>query len=494
MKKLLLFIPCLIIALISCDDTTDTLGSSLTDVNDTMHIETAEYAVTSQSIRAHNLVSRATTGYIGKIKDPETGLYIAGNYMTQFRPLMDGQFDSLDSIYVEDYDPTQPKWSQIECDSCVLTVYLPKWYGDSLTQMKMTVHELSKPYEEGETYTYDFDPLKEGYVRTEGGSIHRQVSYTLANLSYSLADRLSDDYDNNVAITLNDPYTDRDGETYNNYGTYIMRKFFNPQTSKNFDQQYLFNHNICPGFYIQTSGGLGNMATADGASLMVFYSIKPDSIRYITVSMFGGTEEVLQKTNISFESDKMDELVNDNSCTYLKTPAGIFTEMTLPVDEVITKKHANDTLSTARLFIPRINNTFQSEYSLPIPQTLLLVEKDSVESFFNKQKLADYRSSYLSTYYSSYNGYSFGNISYLISSMYRKRNASGLSNEEYEALHPNWNKVMLIPVETTYTTLSSSSELTKVTYDMSLTSTKLAKGTKDNGKITLKVIYSKFSE
>ena len=493
MKKLLLFIPCLIMALISCDDTTDTLGSSLTDVNDTMHIETAEYAVTSQSVRATNLVSRATTGYLGKIKDHETGLYIAGNYMTQFRPLMEDQFESLEDVYVEDYDPSQPKWSQVECDSCAIMIYLPKWYGDSLTQMKFTLHELSKPYEEGVPYTSDFDPLEEGYVRTEAGSIHKQLSYSLANLAYSLHDRLSDEYDNNVAITLNEPYTDRDGVTYNNYGTYIMRKYFNPATSKNFNQQYLFNHNICPGFYFQTSGGLGNMATVDGASLLVFYSVKDDTL-YHALANFGATEEVLQMTNILLESDKMDELVNDNSCTYLKTPAGIFTEMTLPVDEVITKKHANDTLSTARLFIPRINNTYQSEYSLNIPQTLLLVEKDSVESFFNKQKLADYRSSYLSTYSSTYNGYSFGNISYLVSSMYRKRNASGLSNEEYAALHPNWNKVMLIPVETTYTTLSSSSELTKVTYDMSLTSTKLAKGTEDNGKITLKVIYSKFSE
>ena len=493
MKKLLLFIPCLIMALISCDDTTDTLGSSLTDVNDTMHIETAEYAVTSQSVRATNLVSRATTGYLGKIKDPETGLYIAGNYMTQFRPLMEDQFESLEDVYVEDYDPSQPKWSQVECDSCAIMLYLPKWYGDSLTQMKFTLHELSKPYEEGVPYTSDFDPLEEGYVRTEAGSIHKQLSYSLANLAYSLHDRLSDEYDNNVAITLNEPYTDRDGVTYNNYGTYIMRKYFNPATSKNFNQQYLFNHNICPGFYFQTSGGLGNMATVDGASLLVFYSVKDDTL-YHALANFGATEEVLQMTNILLESDKMDELVNDNSCTYLETPAGIFTEMTLPVDEVITKKHANDTLSTARLFIPRINNTYQSEYSLNIPQTLLLVEKDSVESFFNKQKLADYRSSYLSTYSSTYNGYSFGNISYLVSSMYRKRNASGLSNEEYAALHPNWNKVMLIPVETTYTTLSSSSELTKVTYDMSLTSTKLAKGTEDNGKITLKVIYSKFSE
>lgn len=71
---------------------------------------------------------------------------------------------------------------------------------------------------------------------------------------------------------------------------------------------------------------------------------------------------------------------------------------------------------------------------------------------------------------------------------------SGLSNEEYAALHPDWNKVMIIPLETTYATLSSSSELTKVTYDMSLTSTKLVRGSTDNNNIVLKVIYSNFSE
>lgn len=493
MKKLLFFIPCLIIALISCDDTTDTLGSSLTDVNDTMHVETAEYYVTSRSIKANNLVSRATTGYLGKIKDPETGLYIAGNYMTQFRPLMEGQFDELDSIYVENYDETQPKWEQIECDSCAIMLYLPKWYGDSLTQMKLTVHEMSKPYEEGVSYASDFDPLKEGYIRTDAGSIHKQLSYTLSNRAYPLSDRASKDYENNIIVMMNDPYTDRDGVTYKNYGTYLMRKFFNPATKKNFDQQYLFNHNICPGFYFQTSGGVGNMATVDGAGLLVYYSVMIDTV-YHTASIFGGTEEVLQKTNISQETDKMEELIEDNSCTYLKTPAGIFTELTLPVDDVISKKHNTDTLNTARLFIPRINNSNQSEYSLPIPKTLLLVEKDSVESFFNKQKLTDYRSSYLSTYSSVYNGYTFGNISYLITSMYRKRAGSTLSNEEYMLQHPNWNKVVLIPVETTYTTLSSSSELTKVTYDMSLSSTKLAKGTEDNKKISIKVIYSKFSD
>ena len=190
----------------------------------------------------------------------------------------------------------------------------------------------------------------------------------------------------------------------------------------------------------------------------------------------------------------MEELVEDNSCTYLKTPAGIFTELTLPVDEVMSKEHSKDTLSTARLFISRINNSNLSDYSLPVPKTLLLVQKDSADVFFAKQKLVDYRNTHLSSYSKTYNGYTFGNISYLISQMYQERAMSGLSNEEYAALHPDWNKVMIIPVETTYATLSSSSELTKVTYDMSLTSTKLVRGSTDNNNIVLKVIYSNFSE
>lgn len=494
MKKIFFIITTFLITLVSCDDTTDTLGSSLIDINDTIHIETKEFNVASRSVRATNLVSRSTTGYLGKIKDPETGLYIQGNYMTQFRPLMLGQFEELDSIVFEDYNPSLPRWSQVKCDSCAIMLYMPTWYGDSLEQMKLTAHEMRIPYEEGVAYPSNFNPIDEGYIRTDNGSIHKQLSYTTSNRVYSLADRTSTEYSNNIVVTINEPYTDIEGNTYNNYGTYIMRKYFNPATSKYFEQQYQFNHNICPGFYFETSGGLGNMATIDYAGLLVYYSFMDNDTLFHTAAIFGATEEVLQKTYISQETNKMEELVEDNSCTYLKTPAGIFTELTLPVDEVMSKEHSKDTLSTARLFISRINNSNLSDYSLPVPKTLLLVQKDSADVFFAKQKLVDYRNTHLSSYSKTYNGYTFGNISYLISQMYQERAMSGLSNEEYAALHPDWNKVMIIPVETTYATLSSSSELTKVTYDMSLTSTKLVRGSTDNNNIVLKVIYSNFSE
>jgi hypothetical protein len=61
----------------------------------------------------------------------------------------------------------------------------------------------------------------------------------------------------------------------------------------------------------------------------------------------------------------------------------------------------------------------------------------------------------------------------------------------------NWNKVVLVPVTTEYSKTSSSSSvsvLSKVMHDMSLTSTRLMKGTDTDSPIKLSIIYGKFSE
>lgn len=478
----------------SCDDTTDTLGSTLTDFNDTIHIETEDFSIVSRSVMAPEAVTRSTTAYLGKIKDPQTGVYLTGSYMTQFRPLGFNQFENLDSIIVDDYNPSVEKWKQLKADSCSLVLYFDSFYGDSLAPMKVTAHELAVPYEEENSYSTGYDPIANNMIRTGEGSIHRQLSYTLLNRTYTDAQRQESDYLNNIQITLKEPYTDKDGNVYNNYGTYLMRCYFNPEKSKDFKNQYLFNHNICPGFYFENSGGLGTMAKINSAVLGVYYHLHHKDTVYNTLSMFGGTEEVVQKTTLSEDGDKIQQLVNDNSCTYIKTPVSIYTELTLPVEKIMSNEHKNDTLNTARVFIPRINNQVASDYALSIPSTLLLIEADSVETFFAQRKIADYRNNFLSTYSSSFNGYTFGNISYLITKMYRKMVESGLPVEEYKKRYPNWNKALLVPVETTSSTLSSVAEITKVTHDMSLSATKLLKGDENNKNIVVKVIYSKFND
>ena len=479
---------------VSCDDTTDTLGASLTEVSDMVEIQADEFNVASKSVAANNIVSRSRDGFLGKFKDTETGNYITCNYMTQFCVMDKYQFPGLDTIYIDStkYDATVNKRFQVEADSCTLVLYISKSIRDSLALMKVTANELSEPYEESQTYNTDFDPEAEHMVRTDAGSVHSQLTYTTSNRIYTETQRSSSTFTNRINLSLNDSYTDKQGVTYNNYGTYLMRKYYEPEHRGSFNTFYGFAHDICPGFYIKHQGGIGSIATIYKAQIIVYYKgfVEKDSI-IVMNSSFAGTEEVIQKTTIKQNENVLNKLITDESCTYLMSPAGILTELTLPVDDILNE-HNNDTINTVRLFVPRINNTESNDYSLSVPQTLLLIPTDSIQSFFSKGEVADYRNSYIATYSSTTNGYTYGNISLLVSNLNTKRKEA---QNKGETLSDNWNKVMLIPVSTTYTTVSTSTSLlTKVTHDMSFASTKLKRGKDDSNAIKVSVIYSKFKE
>ena len=75
------------ITIASCDDTTDSIGNSLTDNMDMLKVTTDTFNVATRSIVADSVLSRSTTGYLGKIRDIETGNYITGDFMAQFSTL-----------------------------------------------------------------------------------------------------------------------------------------------------------------------------------------------------------------------------------------------------------------------------------------------------------------------------------------------------------------------------------------------------------------------
>ena len=275
--------------------------------------------------------------------------------------------------------------------------------------------------------------------------------------------------------------------TYNNFGTYILRKYY--EHPEYFRNSYTFLKNVQPGFFFKMTGGQGSMAYIVSPQLNIYYKAG-STAAYATsrMTLFNGTEEVLQTTTVTNEDAALQELVADNSCTYIKSPSGIFTEITLPVDEIMVG-HENDTINTAKMYLNRLNNESWNKFALPAPSTLLLVEADSLSSFFENSKLANHKTSYLAAFTSATNRYTFGNISNLIASMYRAK-INGLRNDpNWVAHHPNWNKVMAVPVKTNYITYNNSSVLTSVTNDMSLTSTRLVGG---STPINIEVIYSKF--
>ncbi len=469
-----------ILLLGSCTENTDTIGTTLTDTERTYSETAVTYPVTSKSVKSVNVFSRGRNGYLGQAKDLETDCYLTCNYMTQMRTIGKHQFPDVMSVNINPakYDPSIERWKQVEADSCWLELYILSSVGDSLTPMKVSVREMSEPYEEGVTYYVDFDPEALNMIRTGKGAVNSYMTYTTSNHVFSDAERAKTNFANYISIGLNDSIYDKNDPTvkYNNYGTYLMRKFYDPATHDNFLNQYKFTHNICPGFYIKHAGGIGNIATIYAARLVVAYvgAVHEQPL----YSAFGGTEEVIQKSSLSQSDTELQDLIDNNTCTYIKSPAGIWTELELPVEEIMNG-HENDTLNTARIFIPRLNNEHMNDYAFKVPQTLLMIPTDSISDFFDNQKVANFRNTYLASYASKTNGYTFNNISILISNLYRKKQAGNVS--------ANWNRVTLIPVETTYSTVSSTASqvLTKVTHDMSMSSTRLIK---DGLKVS--VIYS----
>ncbi len=478
--KQFLFGLCLLACLAACDDETGTMGISTISKLDNLEISTDTFNITTRSIIADSVFARSSSSFLGTIRDPETGEYISANYMTQFHTLEGYGFPELDSISSRDTN------GDIIADSCELRLFWDSYYGDSLSSMKCTAYELATPMTENNVYYSNFDPVKKGLVRSaSAGGIKASKTYTLEDMNVSLSIRKNTNYSKNIRIMLDKPYTDKDGKTYNNYGTYIMRKYYKEYggDSTYFKNAIRLTHNVVPGFYIESTGGLGNLANIQLTQLNLYFKYQgsSSSTPYTGTMSFAGTQEVMQHTNYVNENEKIKSLAEDPTCTYLKTPAGIFTEITLPIDEICLN-HDNDTINSAKFTLQRLNDRTSSSYAFDAPTTVLLIPKDSLYSFFENKDVTNNKTSFLSTFDSTSNTYTFNNVGSLIKAMQLSK-LNGNTSED-------WNKAVLIPVTTTTDT---SSQITKVVHDMSLTSTRLIGGPNNpNGDIKISVIYSKY--
>ena len=489
--KILRLLTVLVIAALTfaaCDDTTEGIGGSITNKIDNINISDSAFNVTTKSIVADSVLSRNNTGLIGKMKDPETGNYVKGDYMTQLSVLPTFSVDTLDYI-------KQANNGSIEADSCYLLVSYNASYGDTIAPMKVTAYEMTKPMAEDQEYYSNYDAFEKGWVNENNQ--HWSSNYNLSNTSDV----------KNFKIYLNKEYKNKkEGKTYKNYGSYIMQTY--AEHPEYFKTNFKFLHNVCPGFYIKNVGGTGNMAKIWNTELIFYWkkTIKAkDGVTDSTgigYNRFDGTEEVLQLNKIENDTENLKKLASQEDWTYLKSPAGIFTEVTLPIDDIM-KGHEKDTLNTATISFPRLNNADEDNpYNFATPSTILMVQKDSLQSFFEKSKLADNRTSYTASYSSTgtyKNAYTFQNIANLVSAMYKNKGKG-----------ENWNKVVLVPVNVITTTQGYTTVISKINHDMSLASTRLIVGTNDpdkdyttdkktgmkvaSGPIRIKVIYSKFKE
>lgn len=474
------------VAFSACDDDTLSIGSSLTNENDLLSFTSATFKASTRNFVADSVYVRSSDCWLGMVKDPETGAVVSSEFTTQFNLL------PMNASTIGPYDGR-------DCDSCDMVLYITEPFKaqDSLTAMKMRVMELAKPVRETEDInfsSYDPTPL----VRTGRGAIAKGKTFTYHNLLDTDSARQSSSYLQNIRISMNDPYYDsRRDTTYNNYGSYIMHNYYkHPELFRN---AFVFADSICPGFYFKMTDGLGFYAKVANVGLRLYYQIAEQDTVYNSGLVLAGTKEVLQTAKVSNDFNALRALQQESRFTYLKSPAGLFTEVILPVKEIM-ENHENDSVLAAKIVFQRLNEQTSDQRVFGIPQKLLMVQKEGIDSvgaegkhyrdnYFKNGQLPDSRNSYYTAYASSTNTYTFNNISDLIMGLWKKRCAAA-DPQQWEREHPDWNHVLLVPVD--YTTSSSSANLTSVKHDMSLTSARLVGGSDNPDAISISVVYAKF--
>ena len=249
----------------------------------------------------------------------------------------------------------------------------------------------------------------------------------------------------------------------------------------------MFIKDVFKGVYVKCTQGDGTVLKIYRARLDIGFKRyiesstgERDSIQALSAPFYSG-KEVLQVNN--FDNDDLAPLANEQEHTYLKTPAGLYTEVTLPILDIV----GPDTINSAKITFTRYNET--AGHTRTPHSTLLMVRKCDMYKFFLKNKLADSKTSFITGFTSSTNEYTFSNIASLIKACHREYQEGVENNSNWEAENPDWNKVVLIPVSTTE---DSNNSIVKIMHDISISSVRLRGGTEY--EIPIEVITSKFND
>ncbi len=476
----------------ACDDTTGDIGTDIMPGQDLIVSSQEIYSVKTRTILSDSVLANSNDSHLGCVIDPETRAKTTCNFLAQFHILEGTLFPDRDKLVTDEQ-------GHIKVDSCDIRIFIKSYYGDSLATMKMTAQELdtNKVIKENVSYYTNLDA---GQFLTDGVGVKKSLSYSVKDLSRP--DSLTDGSTYFRSILVRLPAS---------YGRHLMEKYYeNPDFYKN---SYQFINHVCPGFYFNITGGVGSMITAHTTTLDVYfpYHTKNEAGNDTIIDgmqRMAATEEVIQQTTI--ENDIPAELISeDNPYTYIKSPAGLFTEVELPISDIVAGEHYNDTINSAAITFQRYNDNTQNDYNLTSPSDIILVKKTQAYDFFEKNKLTNEKDSYIATFNASTNTYTFSNISKLITMLRNERDEGAgitpIMNEaernaryaEWEAANPDWNKLLLIPVKAEYTTSTSSYGFTSKTLLsvknlLGMNSVRLRGG--KGGNVEIKIVYSRFSQ
>lgn len=438
-----------IIALLySCDDSLKNIGFTIQPDNDRITVGTDSLFINAKTVSVDSLLPE---GMFAKTKNPVLGEY------------KDPLFGTIRSDFVgEFYYPEGSKFPKNSTiDSVKVAVFYNSWKGDSLAPIGLSVYEINKALPGGSYYT-NFNPIEYVDIDTPIG---RSV-FSPANIEVPKAERDEVDYYHRAFVELPNSLGERIynlSETIDNLDTDSFKEHFR-------------------GVYLTTDFGSGAIITVDHTYLYIYYnyldekgsSTEQDTIR--TASMIlNTTPEVIQINRIQNKNDKL--LEENDEYAYIKSPAGVFTEVKFPLTEKADKLN-NQALNLAKFRVTALpDEDANLRYKLTPSPYLLLVPKDEMKEFFEERKVPDNITSFYAKLDETTYTYDFGNLAAMINH-YKEKSDGKVTDLNY----------LLVPIDVKTSYISNQTQITAVFNQMTPTATTLLKS---KSKMKMDLVFSK---
>jgi len=426
---------CLFLGIIymACNDTIGRVGLDMQPDQSKVNVFDTTIIISARTIQADSVYANTPNGFLGEFYDPSYG-NIKSSFICQYYPSMG--FPYLDSIF--------DGVNRDKIDSVRLNLYYSSYIGDTLAPMEVTVYPVIKALDQN--YYTNADPTQ-----------YCDMNHPLAKYSYTARNM-------NISDSLSQVFQSNSG-----YYSYISIPL-----PVQFGQDYLNKImagelktvdeflNYFPGTYVTTTYGTGSILPVDLAQIYLYYTLQTstltdsngnnDSTGFVVSSaFFTVTKEIIQLNR--FENKNPAFLTaTDSTKTYLKTPAGVYTELTIPIKEIVKGIGKKTFSSVAISFKAYPPNDWNYSLQFPgmanslVPATsgstgysakLLLIQPDSVANFFEMKKFADGQTTYTTQFNPTTYSYDFTNISNLVQ--------NAIDNAPDQDL-----KLWLIPVQTTW--------------------------------------------
>lgn len=350
----------------------------------------------------NNIYVSSSFGYLGTIPNREFGS-VTCEYLTQFK-CPDGFKFTLDPI-------------DNKIDSAFISIYYNGISGDPIAPMQVSAYKLTKslPFNK-----YSISDISEYISNSE---LLGSTSFIAKKGSYS---------ENKDSQVIKIPLNQKLAQEIFDLSASGSVHF---SSQANFDKYF-------PGIYLTASAGMGSVVRVYGTSLTFYFKVKEEvkdkekgttkEVEVTKSQELVHTSEVPQLSRFSHQD--LDKLISvastDKDFAYIKAPAGVLTEITIPTRKI------QELLQAAPAGYERILNSVQfsilgegqaqteedimaeeNTYALPAPSDLLLLPSDSVSSFFSRE-LTDLQRPYIAFVseksISSSMSYDFGNISSVI--------------------------------------------------------------------------------